>query len=176
MESTTYKGNYSAYVSQKEENLRIQYEHLREQQKKINVMEKSVTNLRDWAMRADNNKFFKRAASIQKKLDKLDRIDKPVFEKRNMKLDLKAAERSGKETIKATGLVKSYADKFIFKDTNLMVHYGERVGLIGPNGSGKTTFLKMLLGEEQPDRGVVELGANVMAPIYHRKSPLKMKS
>ena len=108
MRSITYKGNYSSFVQQKEENMRIQYEHFREQQKKINPMEKTVTNLRDWAMRADNNKFFRRAASIQKKMDKMERIDKPVFERRNMRLDLKTAERSGKETIKAIGLSKCF--------------------------------------------------------------------
>lgn len=132
-------------------------------------MEKQVMSLRDWAMRADNNKFFRRAASIQKKLDKIERIDKPIFERRNMKLDFKAAVRSGNETIKAIGLSKSYEDNVIFKNTDLMIHFGERVGLIGPNGSGKTTFLKMLLGEEQPDDGVVELGANVMAAYLPQK-------
>ncbi|WP_409304116.1 ribosomal protection-like ABC-F family protein [Peribacillus sp. SCS-155] len=163
MESISYKGNYSSYVSQKEENMRIQYEHFREQQKKINNMEKTVMSLRDWAMRADNNKFFRRAASIQKKLDKMERIDNPVFEKRNMRLDFKAAQRSGNETIKAVGVSKSYEDKVILQNADAMILYGERVGLIGPNGSGKTTFLKMLLGEEHPDSGAVELGANVLA-------------
>jgi ATP-binding cassette, subfamily F, member 3 len=169
MESISYKGNYSAFVSQKEENMRIQYEHFREQQKKITNMEKTVTSLRDWAMRADNNKFFRRAASIQKKLGKMERIDKPVFERRNMRLDFKDGQRSGNETIKANGLSKIYQDKLIFKDSDLMVHYGERVGMVGPNGSGKTTFLKMLIGEEQPDKGIVELGANVMAAYLPQK-------
>lgn len=169
MESISYKGNYSSFVSQKEENMRIQYEHFREQQKKINNMEKTVTSLRDWAMRADNNKFFRRAASIQKKLDKMERIDKPVFERKNMRLDLKVTQRSGNETIKSIGLSKRFHEKIIFKDTNLMIHYGERVVMVGPNGSGKTTFLKMLLGEEQPDKGLVELGANVMAAYLPQK-------
>ncbi|MCM3666532.1 ABC-F family ATP-binding cassette domain-containing protein [Mesobacillus subterraneus] len=169
MESISYKGNYSAFISQKEENMRVQYEHFREQQKKVNNMEKQVTSLRDWAMRADNNKFFRRAASIQKKLDKLDRIDKPIFERRNMRLNFNDAMRSGKETIKAIGLSKRYEDKVIFDGADLMIHYGERVGIVGPNGSGKTTFLKMLLGEEQPDAGVVELGANVMAAYLPQK-------
>ena len=169
MESISYKGNYSAFVSQKEENMRIQYEHFREQQKKINNMEKTVTSLRDWAMRADNNKFFRRAASIQKKLDKMEPIDKPVFERRNMRLDFKDGQRSGYETIKAIGLSKRYQDKLIFKDSDLIIQYGERVGMVGPNGSGKTTFLKMLLGEVQPDKGVVELGANVMAAYLPQK-------
>ncbi|MGD6901520.1 ribosomal protection-like ABC-F family protein [Bacillus infantis] len=169
MESITYKGNYSSFISQKEENMRIQYEHFREQQKKINGMEKTVSDLRDWAMRADNNKFFRRAASIQKKLDKMDIIEKPVFKRRNMRLDIKTAQRSGKEVIKADGLCKSFNDKVIFKNSGLLVQYGERVGLLGSNGSGKTTFLKMLLGEVLPDGGKVELGANVQAAYLPQK-------
>lgn len=169
MESITYKGNYSSFVEQKEKNIQIQFEHFKEQQKKIKAMENTVTNLRDWAIRADNNKFFKRAASIQKKLDKLNRIEKPVFEKENMKLDLKGSKRSGNETIKAIGLSKSYEEKVLFKDTNLLINYGERVGLVGPNGSGKTTFLKMLLGEENSDNGVAQLGANVMTAYLPQK-------
>ncbi|CAM5217023.1 ATPase subunit of ABC transporter with duplicated ATPase domains OS=Ureibacillus acetophenoni OX=614649 GN=SAMN05877842_10896 PE=4 SV=1 [Ureibacillus acetophenoni] len=165
MESISYKGNYSSYISQKEENMRIQFEHFREQQKSIKNMEQTIKDLRDWAMRADNNKFFRRAASIQKKLDKFDRIDKPVFERRNMRLNLTAAERSGNETIKAIDLTKSYGDKVILKNANMLIQYGERVGLIGQNGSGKTSFIKMLLGEEKPDVGIVQLGANVM-PAY----------
>lgn len=169
MESICYKGNYSSFVNQKEENMRIQFEHFRVQQKKINSMEKTVLNLRDWAMRADNNKFFRRAASIQKKLEKMERIEKPLFEKRNMKLDLNAAVRSGNETIKAIGLTKCYKEKMLFKEADLLITFGERVCLIGPNGSGKTTFLKMLLGEEQPDDGVIELGANVMSAYLPQK-------
>lgn len=173
MEAITYKGNYSSYVSQKEENLRIQFENFREQQKTISSMEKAIKDLRDWAARADNNKFFRRAASMQIKLDKMEKIDRPIFERRNMKLDLKAAQRSGNETIKAKGLCKSFEDKLILKNADLLINYGERAALIGPNGSGKTTFLKLLLGEEQPDEGVVELGANVMAAYLPQKLTFK---
>ena len=165
MESICYKGNYTSYVHQKEENMRIQYEHFREQQKKIGNMEEQVKALRDWAMRADNNKFFRRAGSIQKKLDKMERINKPTFENRNMRLDLSVAHRSGNETIKVIGLTKTYDDKAIFKNADMLIEYGERVGIIGPNGSGKSSFIKMLLGEETPDAGIVQLGANVM-PAY----------
>ncbi|MFL8938110.1 ATPase components of ABC transporters with duplicated ATPase domains [[Bacillus] enclensis] len=165
MESKTYKGNYSSFVRQKEENIRIQYEHFREQQKKIGSMENQVKSLRDWALRADNNKFFRRAASIQKKLDKLDLIDKPVFEKRNMRLNFKDAVRSGEVAIKSEGLTKRYHDRILFNEADLVIQYGERVSLIGSNGSGKTTLLKMLLGEEQWDQGDIRLGANVK-PAY----------
>jgi ATP-binding cassette, subfamily F, member 3 len=161
MECETYKGNYSAFIKEKEERMLIQFENYREHQKQVKAMEKSVKDLRDWAQRADNNKFFKRAASIQKKLEKMERIEKPMFEKKNMKLSFKPTERSGNETIKAIGVTKSYEDKVIFKNANLLINYGERAALIGANGSGKTTFLRMLLVEEHPDTGVVELGANV---------------
>jgi ATPase subunit of ABC transporter with duplicated ATPase domains len=163
MECVTYKGSYSSYVNQREENMRIQYEQFREQQKKITSMEETVKELRDWAARADNSKFFKRAASIQIKLDKMDKIEKPAFEKQNMKLNLKAAQRSGNETIKSVGLCKSFEDKVIFKDADMLVNFGERAALIGSNGCGKTTFLRLLLGEEQPDDGIVKLGENVIA-------------
>ncbi|RXI96170.1 ABC transporter ATP-binding protein [Anaerobacillus alkaliphilus] len=161
MECETYKGNYSAFVKEKEERMLLQFEDFREQQKQIKAMEKSVRELRDWAQRSDNSKFFKRAASIQKKLEKMERIEKPMFERRNMRLSFKETERSGNETIKANELSKNYDEKVILKDADLLVYYGERAALIGANGSGKTTFLKMLLGEEQPDSGVVKLGANV---------------
>jgi ATPase subunit of ABC transporter with duplicated ATPase domains len=168
-ECETFQGNYSDYVRLKEEKLRIQFDNFRDQQKKINSMEKTVKELREWAIKADNNKFFRRAASIQIKLNKVDRIEKPVFEKRNMNLNLNVAQRSGNVTIKAAGLTKRFEDKAIFKEAELLVNYGERVALIGPNGSGKTTFLKMLLGEEAADAGVVELGANVMVGYLPQK-------
>ncbi|MDX8343527.1 ribosomal protection-like ABC-F family protein [Rossellomorea sp. YZS02] len=161
--SISYKGNYTSYILQKEENLRVQYEHFKEQQKKIKRMEHTVMSLRDWALRADNTKFFKRAASVQKKLSKLELIDKPNFESRSIHLDLKASGRSGKEAIKGVGLSKQFDDKLIFAKTDVMVRYGERVAMLGPNGSGKSTFLKMLIGEDLPDGGTIQFGANVNA-------------
>ena len=163
-ESDTYFGNYSSYLVQKDEKLRIELENYLEQSKKIKSMEQTVKQLRDWAARADNVKFYKRAASMQLKLDKMERIDKPT-DKKNMKLNLKQAERSGRITITAKELTKSFKQKTLFHNAEMEVYYGERVALIGPNGSGKTTFLKMLLEEEMPDAGKVQLGASVM-PAY----------
>jgi ATP-binding cassette, subfamily F, member 3 len=160
-ESKTYLGNYSDYVRQKEENLRVQFNNYKEQQKKMNDMEQSIKELREWAMKADNKKFFKRAASMQIKLDKMDKVEKPVLNKQTMKLDFKAAERSGKYAMIVEGLSKSFEKKTLFHQADMLIQYGERVALIGPNGSGKTTFLKLLLGEIQPDSGKATLGANV---------------
>ncbi len=190
MESKTYKGNYSDFSKQKEENILEQFHQYKEQQKEIKNVQNAIKELRDWAARVDNNKFFKRAASLQKKLDKMKssdtesnkfyrtrgqyvRTEKPKFERKNMKLNFKDGERSGNETIKAEGLSKSFDDNVILRDVDLLIHFGERAALIGPNGSGKTTFLKMLLDEEKPDSGVVELGANVMAAYLPQKITFK---
>ncbi|GAA0084884.1 ABC-F family ATP-binding cassette domain-containing protein [Clostridium sp. CTA-7] len=186
MKSKTYKGNYSDFAKQKEENMIEQFHQYREQQKEIKNIENTIKDLRDWAIRADNNKFFKRAASLEKRLDKMlnsdtesnnsyrtrggyVRTEKPKFERKTMKLNFKESERSGNQTIKALGLSKAFEDKVILKDVDLLINYGERAALIGPNGSGKTTFLKMILGEEQQDAGVVELGSNVKVGYLPQK-------
>lgn len=160
METTTYKGNYTHYVNEKENNMMLQFEAFQEQQKKIKAMEKAIKDLRDWAIRADNNKFFRRAASMQKRLDKMERIDKPILEKQNMKINFNAADRSGNEVVKVKELCKSFGHKELFLNGEIFIRYAERVALIGPNGSGKSTFLKILLNEEAADKGNAVLGAS----------------
>jgi ATPase subunit of ABC transporter with duplicated ATPase domains len=161
MESETYDGNYSAYINTKETNMMLQFEAFQDQQKKIKAMEKAIKDLRDWAIRADNNKFFRRAASMQKRLDKMTKIERPVFEKPNMKLGIQNSERSGRDVIKIDKLTKGFENKVLLKDADLLVRYGEKVALIGANGSGKSTLIKLLLEEESVDQGSAELGASV---------------
>ena len=165
----TFKGNYSAYVCQKEEQLRQQEEQYKQQQKKIQSMEKQIKELRDWAIRADNNKFFKRAASIKNRLERMDKINRPITERPNMKLDLSGHKRSGNEVVNCVQLRKSYEDKVLFEDAQMLLQYQERLALIGENGSGKTTFLKMLLQEEAVDSGTLKLGASVQLAYLPQK-------
>lgn len=163
LESKTYMGNYSYFVRQKEENIKLGLEAYKEQQKKVGAMENSIKTLKDWANRSGNEKFFRRAASMQKRLDRIEKVDKPNTQKQNMKLNLINSERSGGEAVKIEGACKSFDDKILFHNANLLVAYGERVALIGANGTGKSTIMKILLREEGVSKGKVELGANVKA-------------
>lgn len=149
-----YKGNYSEYVKQKEENMLQQLKNYRLQQNEIKSMENSIKNLRNWNL-------YSRAVSIQKKLDKLDVISRPIFQKQNMKFNFTDTERSGFNVIKGSKICKSFGDKTILCNADLNITSGERAALIGPNGSGKTTFLNMLLGDISLDSGNLELGANI---------------
>lgn len=161
METTTYDGNYSAYVKQKEQDLFLQFEAFKDQQKKIKAMEKTIKDLRDWGLRADNNKFFRRAVSMEKKLEKMVRIDKPKTENDSMRINFLNTDRSGKEAIIIKNLTKGFGDNLLIQNSDLLVRFGERTAFIGKNGSGKSTLIKLLLGELVPDAGSAMLGANV---------------
>jgi len=155
-----YNGNFSKYKYLKDEKLRIQAADYKEQQKLIKSMKKQIQNLRQWAQQSYNNKFYQRAASIQIKLEKLEKIKRPVFERPNMRLSFKDQQRSGNEVIKIEGVSKAYDDKILLEDCQTMIYHGERIGLMGPNGCGKSTLVKMIMGEDLPDKGNIKLGAN----------------
>ncbi|KNF08367.1 ATPase component of ABC transporter [Gottschalkia purinilytica] len=168
--STVYIGNYSEYVKEKDDRIMKMLEAYENQQKKIKSMEKSIKDLREWGRRADNNKFFRRAASMQKRLDKIDRISKPKTEKKNIKLEVELKNRSGKEVIRVKELCKRFNDKVLLDNADFLLTYGEKVALIGKNGTGKSTLLKILLRnfderfnfeDYYQDSGIAELGASI---------------
>ncbi|MHB8061498.1 MAG: ribosomal protection-like ABC-F family protein [Ruminiclostridium sp.] len=161
MVSKGYVGNYSAFVEEKEKQLLLQMNSFLDQQKKIKAMEKSIAQLRDWGMRGDNSKFFRRAASMQKLLNKVQRIDKPVLERESIKISVNTAARSGNDVILIKKLYKSYGEKVLLNNAELLVKNSEAIALIGANGCGKSTMIKILLGIEAADEGTASLGASV---------------
>jgi len=159
-ETSLYNGNYTYYVKEKERRVLEQFEDYKDQQKKIKAMEKAIKQLREWAIQGGNEKFFKRAESMQKRLDKVEKVDKPLINQPKIKLDFSETDRSGRDAVSIVGLCKSFDQKEILMDLNLEVRYGERTALIGDNGSGKSTIIKTLLGELDWNKGEVKLGSN----------------
>lgn len=160
-ETAFYDGNYSYYIEEKQRRIFEQFEAYKDQQKKIKAMEKAIKQLREWASQGDNVKFFKRAESMQKRLDKIQRIDKPLIEQPKIQLNFSDTDRSGKDVISIEGLCKSFDTKNILEKLDLELKFGECTALIGNNGCGKSTIIKILLGEIVPDNGKVQLGSNI---------------
>ena len=157
----SYPGSYQAYVEQKSAFMQERQAAYDLQTKKIKTMEKTIRELKEWGVRADNPKFHRRAGSMQKRLDKIERIKRPKLQSEKLNLDFKGELRSGRDVVEATGLVKQYTNLKILDRADLHVQYGERVAIVGRNGTGKSTLLKIVLGEVLPESGHVQIGANV---------------
>ncbi|WP_261302830.1 ribosomal protection-like ABC-F family protein [Paenibacillus andongensis] len=179
-ESTTYLTSYSGYVKEKEVRLLQQFAEYQEQQKVIKKMKETIKQLTEWGRVGGNEKFFRRAASMQKALDRMEKLKRPVLDPKAAEFGLKLDDRSGRRVIRFEDVNKRYGDKVLLQRASGLLEYGEKVMLVGSNGSGKTTLLRMILGEEQPDQGELELGARVDIgylaqqeyPEDHKKSVL----
>ncbi|WP_256759271.1 ribosomal protection-like ABC-F family protein [Cohnella sp. WQ 127256] len=160
-ESSIYHTNYSRYVKEKEERLLHEFADYQEQQKKIKKMRETIKKLLEWGRIGDNGKFFRRAASMQKALDRMEKLKRPVIDRREADFDLKPQDRSGKRVIEFAEVSKSFGESTVLDKASGMLEYGEKVVLVGHNGSGKTTMLKLILGEEEADDGRLVLGSRV---------------
>ncbi|WP_139492102.1 ribosomal protection-like ABC-F family protein [Brevibacillus dissolubilis] len=162
-EAAFYHGNYSAFVKEKEERLLRHFAEYQEQQKKIKKMKETIKRLKEWGNQSNppNEAFHRRAKSMEKALERMEKIERPRMEVDRMGLQFQKIDRSGQDVLVADGVHKSFAGKELFTGTGLTLRYGERKALLGVNGSGKSTFIKMLLGELEPDRGTVKIGSNV---------------
>ena len=157
-----YFGNYSYFLEEDERRTLAEYEIYKSQQKQIEKMKESIKKLRAFGNLAGNEMFFKRAKSIEKRLEKLEEVvDKVNLEKRKLPISLNASSRSGKDVLTIKNLNKSYGEKIIFKNFNTEIHYGEKVHLKGSNGSGKSTLIKIILEEDKDYTGEVKLGSSV---------------
>ncbi len=156
-----YNGNYSYYVAEKERRFLIAYRDYLNQQRKIENMERQIQRYRIWGEMRDSEKMFKRAKELEKRLEKMESIQKPVLEKRKVVWDQEKADRSGKIVLDIRGVRKSFTATPLFEDIDLTVYYQDSIGLLGSNGCGKSTLLKMIMGELDPEAGTIKLGASL---------------
>ncbi|MEC0181122.1 ABC-F family ATP-binding cassette domain-containing protein, partial [Paenibacillus peoriae] len=160
-EAFTYYTNYSGYVKEKEERLLLQFEDYQEQQKRIKKMKEAIRRFEEWGRNGDNEKFFKKANSIRKALERMELVKRPVLDPQSAEFYLRPEDRSGRRVLAFEEIVKSYGERQILKGATGSLEFGEKVALLGDNGSGKTTLLKLLLGQESADAGTVQWGARV---------------
>ena len=160
--AVSYDGNYSKYAIIKEQRRIEQLKRFEQEQRKIKQLEAAVKRMHDWARRADNPKLHKRAFSMEKRLDRIqkDATPKPRKERKLSKA-FKSDVFSGAEVLSIKGIRKSYESRIILDDINLLIRNGDRLVLLGNNGTGKTTLLKIIQGELDPDAGMVRKGPSV---------------
>ncbi|MGS2778460.1 ribosomal protection-like ABC-F family protein [Robertmurraya sp. GLU-23] len=162
-EITSYIGNYSVFVKEKEERFLKEFQAYEEQQKKIKKMKEAIKRLREWANRANppNEGLHKRARNMERALERMEKLDRPILNRKKMNLEMEVADRSGKDVVVMKAVNKSFGEQVLFQDVNLHIQFRERVAMVGENGTGKSTLIKMLLGQEQVDSGELKLGSNV---------------
>ncbi|SDX48156.1 ATPase components of ABC transporters with duplicated ATPase domains [Marininema mesophilum] len=160
-ELVIYEGGYSAFVKEKEKRLLIEFEAYQEQQKKIKKMKEAIKRLREWANRANppNDGMHRRANSMEKALNRIERLKKPVLERKKIGLTFEMEERSGQDVLILKDVSKWFGDRILLEDVDLQVRFRERLAILGGNGSGKTTLLKMATSQLEPDIGEVRLGS-----------------
>lgn len=160
-----YSGNYSDFSAKKQMLLDAKMKEYLNQQQEIKHQEAVITKLKQF----NREKSIKRAESRQKQLEKIDRVEAPVTHIENMKLSLDISKESGKDVLTIHDLSKSFDEKHLFSNINFEIKRGERVAIIGDNGTGKTTLLKIINGLLSPDTGEVIYGSNVSIAYYDQE-------
>ena len=162
---TTFEGNYSAY-SQKKAMLReAAYHAWMNQQQEIRHQEEVIAKLKSF----NREKSIRRAESREKMLDKMEVLEKPSEVRADMRIRLEPRVTSGNDVLRVSNLSKSFPGQPLFSDLNFEIRRGERVAIIGNNGTGKTTILKILNGVVAPDGGQIELGTKVQIGYYDQE-------
>ena len=160
-----YSGNYSDFSAKKQMLLDAKMKEYLNQQQEIKHQEAVITKLKQF----NREKSIKRAESRQKQLEKIDRVEAPVTHIENMRLFLDISKESGKDVLTVHDLSKSFDEKHLFSNINFEIKRGERVAIIGDNGTGKTTLLNIINGLLSPDTGEVIYGSNVSIAYYDQE-------
>jgi ATP-binding cassette subfamily F protein 3 len=171
-----YPGTYSEYAVEKELRLLRQQQLYQAQQKEITRLEQAAKRLMTWGKVYDNEKFSKRGQNILKRLEKLERVERPTLERRRMGLELNGWRGSDK-VLEIVDLDKAFpvtpngsgadeTETVVLAGLDLLVWQGERVGVIGPNGSGKSLLFRLILGGDTPSAGQIKIGPSVEIGTY----------
>ena len=162
---TVYMGNYTAFSEKKQRLIDAKIKEYLNQQQEIKHQEAVITKLKQF----NREKSIKRAESRQKQLDKLNKVEAPITNIENMNISLDISKESGKDVLNVIDLSKSFGSKKLFSNINFEIKRGERVAVIGDNGTGKTTLLKIINGLSEPDSGEVIYGSNVSVAYYDQE-------
>lgn len=162
--STTYNGSYSDYTQKKHISREIMLKQYLNQQKEIKRQEEVIKKLRSY----NREKSIKRAESREKLLDKMEKIEKPENLPAQIKLSITPKKESGKDVLTVKNVSKSF-DKTLFENISFNIKKGDKVALIGANGIGKTTLIKMIMKQMDFDNGEINLGSNVVIGYYDQE-------
>ena len=152
-----YAGNYSFYMDEKQARFDLQLKQYEQEQAKLRQLGYTVERMKGWGI--NNRTLYRRAMSIQHRMERIRKTEKPKKE-RTMKASFGEKEFSGDIVFKMKNVSKSFGDRVLFSDVNLTVEGGERIALLGDNGTGKTTFIRCLLGDEDC-AGKIQFGPTV---------------
>ena len=166
-----YSGNYSFYIEEKQARFNLQLKQYEQERAKLKQLGYTVERMKGWGI--NNRTLYRRAMSIQHRMERIEKTKRPKKEK-TMKATFGEKDFSGDVVFKTKNLTKSYGDRTLFSDVELLVEGGERIALLGDNGTGKSTFIKCLLGEESY-QGKIQFGPTVkwgyLPQIIHFKHP-----
>ncbi|MGR4029070.1 ABC-F type ribosomal protection protein, partial [Bacillus sp. ZZQ-131] len=173
-----YHTNYSQFVEEKEGRLLQEFQAYQEQQKKIKKMKEAIKRLREWANQANppNEGLHKRARNMERALERIEKLKRPILERKQMGLQFEGQERSGKDVVVMKEVSKGFAGRPLFEQANLHVRFQERAAIVGRNGTGKTTLLKLLLKEMEPEAGAIRVGSSVKIGYLSQHTYENMKS
>ncbi|MBP3304462.1 MAG: ABC-F family ATP-binding cassette domain-containing protein [Oscillospiraceae bacterium] len=152
-----YSGNYSFYIEEKQARFDLQLKQYEQEQAKLKQLGYTVERMKGWGI--NNRTLYRRAMSIQHRMERIKKTEKPKAQ-RTMKASFGEKDFSGDVVFTMKNVAKSYGERTLFSDVNLRVEGGERIALLGDNGTGKSTFIKCLLGEEDCT-GKIQFGPTV---------------
>lgn len=163
--ATVFEGNYTDYAAKKEQMREIMIHHYLNQQKEIKHQEEVIAKLKSF----NREKSIKRAESREKMLSKIERLEKPLDVNAEMHIQLEPSITSGNDVLTVKGLKKSFGNNLLFEDLDFEIKRGEKIAIIGNNGTGKTTILKIINQIIKEDAGDIKLGAKVHIGYYDQE-------